>query len=320
MTELTTAAVCLNCGKALSNHYCSSCGQKDLVVKRPLSKLLAEFTHAVFEIDGRAYRTLFFLFTKPGFLTREYIQGRRASYTPPLRLFLVLSLLLFFVISVNTFIETLDDSLSGQEPSVGAETLETLSDELTPELDDEELGGIQEFTDFLEAVQLPLLNETTNSNLMAFVANQVTTNYVENRDDPESFFYGSLDYITVFMLLMMPLLAAILKIMYFFSKRYYVEHMILTLHNHTFLILAILLSVLVGKLPEEGVPVVPAVASLANYALTFWMICYPFLSLKAYFDDGYLLTALKFIIASIIYSILLAVGLAIFLSLFFIFS
>lgn len=322
MTDITikSGSHCLNCGTALAQSYCSNCGQKDQTVKRPLTKMLREFFHTVFELDGRAYRTLFFLFTKPGFLTKEYIEGRRASYTPPLRMFLVLSILLFFVISVNTFIETLDSSLSEQAEESSDLFMDDIPEELAAEFENEDEGGIEEITSAIENFQLPFLEEETNANLVRFIASQVETNYEENRDDPEGFFYGSLDYITVFMLLMMPLLAAILKIMYFFSKRYYVEHMILTLHNHTFLILAMLLTVLLGKLPDEGVPVLPTVAGLATFALTLWMIIYPFLSLKAYFDDGYLLTALKFTLASFVYSVLLALGFAVFLSLFFIFS
>lgn len=327
MTDLAenSTEACLNCGQPIYDNFCASCGQKNRTVKRPLFNLLSEVSHAVFELDGKAYRTVFFLFTKPGFLSREYIEGRRVSYTPPLRLFLVLSILLFFVISLNTFIEDLDSSLAVQngEVSNGLDLDGLPSDvqaELESEIADGEGGGITEVTDGIEQIVFPFLDAETNANLVSFISSQVVTNYEENKDNPQGFLYGSLDYITFFMLLMMPLLAAILKVMYFFSKRYYVEHMILTLHNHTFLVLASLLGVLVGKLPDDGLPVLPEIAALISIVLTIWMIIYPFMSMKNYFDDGYLLTAVKFTVATTLYSILLAVGLAIFMVLFFIFS
>lgn len=338
MTDLSPYSpdVCLNCGKPVDDKFCASCGQKDQTVKRPLPSLLSEISHAVFELDSKAYRTVFFLFTKPGYLTREYIEGRRVSYTPPLRLFLVLSILLFFLISVNSFIEDLDSTLSGQGDEISTELDpeglsqeigRDLSAEISQELDNENLAGdsneaegITEVTDGIKEFVFPFLDAETNLNLVTFLASQVSKNYEENKDDIEGFFYGSLDYITFFMFLIMPMLALILKVLYFFSGRYYVEHMILTLHNHAFLIFAMVLRILLGKLPDDGIAVIPEIATLATYALTFWMIIYPFLSLKNYFEDGYALTALKFFVATTLYSILLALGSVVFFMLRFVFA
>lgn len=50
-----------------------------------------------FEVDGRAARTVKTLFRQPGMLTREFIAGRRARYSPPLRLYLVFSIAFFLL-------------------------------------------------------------------------------------------------------------------------------------------------------------------------------------------------------------------------------
>ncbi|MBT6058492.1 MAG: DUF3667 domain-containing protein, partial [Gammaproteobacteria bacterium] len=51
-------------------------------MRRPFFRLLGEVFTSLFELDGRAYRTIYYLFTKPGFLSSEYVSGRRMSYTP----------------------------------------------------------------------------------------------------------------------------------------------------------------------------------------------------------------------------------------------
>ena len=59
-------------------------------------------TDNIFSIDSRLFITLKHLITKPGFLTLEYWEGRRTKYLPPLKLYLVLSVLYFFVISTGS--------------------------------------------------------------------------------------------------------------------------------------------------------------------------------------------------------------------------
>jgi hypothetical protein len=229
------------------------------------------------------------------------------------------------MISANSLIQTLDSSLSGEAVTqsedaeviaIGEETSGGGSDEPSGE-DREEIVKIIEFVD---TIVLPFLSGETNSNLIAFLSNQAQTNFERIIDDPQEFFYGSLDYITVFILLMMPLLAMILKALYFFSKQFYVEHMILTLHNHTFLILAMIIQMPLDFLGEGTVMIISPLASLASTLLGFWMAIYLFLSLKFYFGQGYLLTTFKFITATISYGILLAMGLAVFMAIFFILS
>ncbi|HYL71577.1 MAG TPA: DUF3667 domain-containing protein [Candidatus Dormibacteraeota bacterium] len=88
---------CDNCGAAVEARYCGACGQK---LEAPVHSLwhftqlaTEDLTHA----DSRLWRTLAALLFRPGFLTREFLHGRRARYLPPLRLYLVLSVVFFVV-------------------------------------------------------------------------------------------------------------------------------------------------------------------------------------------------------------------------------
>lgn len=88
---------CKNCDTPLEASFCSQCGQKNIELERPLPELLSEVLREIFDVDGRAIRTLWTLFRRPGVLTSEFLAGRRRLYSPPFRLYLVISVLFFVV-------------------------------------------------------------------------------------------------------------------------------------------------------------------------------------------------------------------------------
>lgn len=87
-------SACLNCGTALVGSHCHNCGQTAHVHKT-LGAFFHDLLHGVFHFEGKIWRTLPMLVVRPGKLTREYIDGRRASYVSPIALFLFCVFLLF---------------------------------------------------------------------------------------------------------------------------------------------------------------------------------------------------------------------------------
>jgi hypothetical protein len=92
---------CANCDATsiIESDYCFQCGQKFSAMNRPFGQVLAESMHESLDIDGRLVLTLKTLFFHPGKLTYEYNNGKRVKYTPPLRMYLVLSIIFFLVLS-----------------------------------------------------------------------------------------------------------------------------------------------------------------------------------------------------------------------------
>lgn len=90
---------CKNCDTRLDASFCPQCGQKDVELQRPLFELLREVIRETFDIDGRAARTIWTMFAHPGVLTARFLTGHRKEYTPPVRLYLVVSVLFFFVVA-----------------------------------------------------------------------------------------------------------------------------------------------------------------------------------------------------------------------------
>lgn len=93
----TAERACLNCGTVLIGAHCHACGQAAHVHKT-LGAFVHDLLHGVFHFEGKIWRTLPLLAWKPGRLTREYIDGRRASYVSPIALFLFCVFLMFAVV------------------------------------------------------------------------------------------------------------------------------------------------------------------------------------------------------------------------------
>jgi hypothetical protein len=95
---------CLNCGHPLdfSDKYCPNCSQANSTKKLTILDFFEEFFSNYFSYDSKLWQTLAALLLKPGKITREYIAGKRLSYTNPFRFLLSLSIVYFLIISFNS--------------------------------------------------------------------------------------------------------------------------------------------------------------------------------------------------------------------------
>ena len=94
---------CHNCGIRLTGKYCAACGQKALPLSVTVHDFFHEFIHETLHVDGRIFQSIRRLLVSPGFLTREYIQGRRARWISPIRLYLIFSILFFGISALTGF-------------------------------------------------------------------------------------------------------------------------------------------------------------------------------------------------------------------------
>jgi len=97
----TTDHACANCGAALSGRFCAQCGQP-AHVHRSLLHMFEELLHGIFHFETKAWRTLPLLMFRPGRLTREFIDGKRARYVGPLPLFLFMMFAMFMSFSLTS--------------------------------------------------------------------------------------------------------------------------------------------------------------------------------------------------------------------------
>ena len=89
------AAHCRNCGAEAPGAYCAQCGQETALRLPTLREFLREAAGRYVAIDGRFWRTIAALVSRPGYLTREYLAGRRRRYIRPARIYLFATLIFF---------------------------------------------------------------------------------------------------------------------------------------------------------------------------------------------------------------------------------
>ncbi|MBD3648264.1 MAG: hypothetical protein HUJ31_12615, partial [Pseudomonadales bacterium] len=135
-------------------------------------------------------------------------------------------------------------------------------------------------------ISLPWLSEEEES----LLAEKLKTQASKAQEDPGALIDALLDIAPPILFVILPLFAFLLKIFYLGSGRYYSEHLILAVHNHSFLFVALL----TGQLLEAGQETVVAPATGAlDTALNVWMPVYMYLSLKRTYGQGYFVTAIK---------------------------
>src|ERR1700748_1513966 len=93
---------CLNCGTILQGHYCHVCGQENLQIKESFGHMMNHAISDYFHFDHQFFHTLKPLLFKPGFLTNEYMAGRRAQYLHPVKMYIFISLVYFVLLFQNS--------------------------------------------------------------------------------------------------------------------------------------------------------------------------------------------------------------------------
>ena len=111
---------CTNCKHPLdvSDKYCPNCSQANSTKKLTLKDFFDEFFASLISYDSRLLKTLSALLTKPGKITRDYVEGKRVSYTNPFRFLLSLSIIYFLMVNFSTNFADLDKYGAGKEDSI----------------------------------------------------------------------------------------------------------------------------------------------------------------------------------------------------------
>ena len=137
-------ARCENCGTELQGEFCHACGQSVHNPIRHAAHAVEEFFEAFWHLDGRVFRTLRDLMS-PGRVAINYLAGHRARYIAPLRLFVILSLLTFFIGAATMHFDDATVSTDGIDTIAAATTIaevEKARDALVAEIEQARAEGL----------------------------------------------------------------------------------------------------------------------------------------------------------------------------------
>lgn len=101
MHDTVSTGPCPNCGAELHGRFCANCGQRVAPLRPTLHELLHEATHELSHVDGKILRTVGLLLFRPGQLTKEFFEGKRARSVTPIRLYLLASVLFFGIVALS---------------------------------------------------------------------------------------------------------------------------------------------------------------------------------------------------------------------------
>lgn len=294
--------LCENCLMPMASTYCSHCGQKKVSPSKHFSALLKEFFEDVLNLDDKILRTIKPLLFKPGFLSLEYFANRRMRYVSPLKLYFFLSVITFFLVQQSV------------ESNINPDNLVQLDDDTAknskPKGIDFNLFDGKPWNAKTNPAKLPWIPDAVNA---LFNEKLVKLDGIlKSKDAQKQLIHAGLSAIPTALLLMLPIFALLLKLAYLFKKRLYIEHLIVALHNHAFLLMYILCIVIINQLGlwwSASLSWLQTVNDAMNNLLWMVLPVYFFTSLKRVYQQGWRKTLFKFLLIGFCYIFILVFGL-----------
>jgi hypothetical protein len=293
---------CANCGAVLTGRYCAACGQHAHESARSVRVLFHDAWHVVTHVDGRFWQTMYLLLLRPGRLTQEYFAERRARYLPPVRVYLVLSLV-FFAFATGAPRAVFDaggDSLKGDRnaPATTSEAPRPEPMPAAPLKEDTDGGFSVDFNDCSRIVSSIQWLETATRRACE-------RHKAEGGRPVSSAFIA---YIPRMMFVFLPMMALVMLLLYWRPRRYYVEHLVFFLHTHAAMFLILLL--------ERGLTWITAALSLlrpagvlVTPAAGIYAVWYVYRAMRVYYGQSRWLTFTKLIVVGYAYAVFLVITL-----------
>jgi hypothetical protein len=295
--DTPTQRYCDNCQSTLYGDFCHQCGQEKKSYICNVSGVITEYFGEFSNWDTRVWRTLVPLWFRPGYLSLRYVNGHRVPYVPPLRLYLFTSIIAFLIFA-QLLPETPVKISSPEHISVqGTEDAEPgrkiLSDVVTEINNDLQQDQQETSTKIKVSFLSDAAQQQFDAKLEAIVAN------------PKLAINKFFSLAPQMMFLLLPLFALLLKLLYIRSDRYYMEHLIVALHSHSFILQFSVLYLALGLLQQHisWGWLASAVGWLQTAALC-WIPVYLLLCQKFYYQQRWGKTLLKFWLTSSIYNVL----------------
>ena len=332
---------CLNCGATVIGRYCHSCGQENIEPKETVWHFVSHFINDITHFDGKFFTTLKDLILKPGFLSKEYVKGKRVRYLNPVRMYLFTSFIFFLVFfSAVKFGDNVEAAFtyfgktSAQVDTMSAVTFANF----TSQINKGTSMTRPEFNKFMDSVKqgsgIYFANNKYKSkqeydslvNVGArkggWLEKKLVYRGLEMNKEYEndggkiitSIFTSFMHHFPQMLFVSLPLVAFLLQLLYFRKKEYfYVSHAIFIIHYYIFIFIAMLVGIGISKL--QGALDWSWLGFL-NFAIFLAVMWYLYKAMRVFYTQSRGKTVAKYFLF-----LLMAFVLIIFLiSVFFIFS
>jgi hypothetical protein len=259
---------CLNCEAPLHGPFCSSCGQRAIPPHPTVRELAGDAVGEFTGWDGKFAATIRTLLARPGELTRQWLEGRRAHFISPLRLYLSASVLFFVV-------------------QAAAPELEEKDIVQVTAADSSNAGRVASATTKTLRRGQPLTQAEKDSALEAIAKAPVFARPLMRRgiEDPEGYKESVRRIVPRTFFALLPVYAGIVAL--FYRRRNYPEHLYFAIHLHAFVFLALMLPDLAKLFGSKRV------AGTVGAAALVWVIGYSLVALKRVYGGSWGGTVLR---------------------------
>jgi hypothetical protein len=144
------------------------------------------------------------------------------------------------------------------------------------------------------------------------MAGRAKENIIAAKKDPRRLIEAVFSRLPWTLGILMPLFAVLLKIVYIFKRRLYMEHLMVALHSHAFIFMSLLLLAILAMLRKWAAASAPGIDwlfSLLRDAVWIWLPIYLFLMQKRVYRQGWIMTTIKYSMIGICYTIIITFGL-----------
>ncbi|MCB0402749.1 MAG: DUF3667 domain-containing protein [Flavobacteriales bacterium] len=275
---------CKNCHTEFkgTERFCPNCGQKN-IEKLNLKYILGQFVEDVFNWDSKFFTTLKYLILKPGFLSKEFIAGRRVRYVSPIRLYLVLSVLFFFLISI---VGQLPKEESQGDLKAGF-TYNDQKIDVAPE----------KYRELIASNELDYYVKDTLGFTGSFDRYMVKKTIIAENSEGE---FGNtlLDQLSIFLLIFIPVISLVYKWTFSRNKYDYIKHMMFNVHYNSFIMFLLVLNELTKFFDRVGLSTFRLLFILAMILLA---VGYLFKAIKRFYERKWWVVLYKMLFLAIGY-------------------
>ncbi|MCU4166256.1 DUF3667 domain-containing protein [Carboxylicivirga caseinilyticus] len=252
-TETTNhEELCKNCDTSFVGQYCPNCGQHVKEIERPIRFMIVDFMGTIISFDTRLVKTLVAILFKPGKLTQDFLEGRRARYMPPFRFYVFISFVMFLLISTltgnsikNGMKNGHDSEFTLNDAPIKADSVKVIKDSIMTQVDSELKNNLDstQYSTYKEIIEkkdssltnlsYSIFNKDLEDDDEEFSKYEETAKLIQQH--PELYTTKLFQYTSWSLFLFMPIFAFFLWMLFYKSKNLYVGHLIFALNIHSFI-------------------------------------------------------------------------------------
>ncbi|MDB0601419.1 DUF3667 domain-containing protein [Tenacibaculum maritimum] len=329
-------------------NFCPECGQKNKGLKLTFSNFIKEVFKGFITWDSKFWNTIIPLLIKPGKISKDYIEGKRIRYANPFRFYFTVSIIFFLTIGITDnyikFNNFRKGTSSSSKKTILANnilepeeqiTLDSIQKALSIAIDSannkitkktlrktdslehkavsdfevlfKENRNILPFLKFQKENPNLSIDEALDSlglkktfqNRFWYSRSSVINSFMSDKESEDKYKKQMISYSSVALFVLLPLFTLFLRIIYFRKRITYVEHLVFVFHIQTvfFLLFTVFYIINVAKNTNQFILV----------SLIIFMT-YLFIAMKKFYNQSYLKTFVKYVLANIFFVILASLG------------